>query len=353
MTKSKTNIRVFFSWQSDLPKDINLKLIRNALAAACKELMRTKPKLNIVLDEATKNTTGSPNIVQKILEKIADSDIFIADITTITGSTIGRPCPNPNVSYELGYAVANLGWDRVILMFNTKFGKFPKDLPFDFAQHRAFDFDSDKIVKEQLKAFFVRALNAIIEKSPKRPSELKGKSKEKIEHERDVENMEWLLSTLHIPTLDDLIERLPHIIPNKALYFFEMFNGVATNSLFDLYDPVLKKEVEKLNINWREAISHDYEYHQNPGNTAHIFGSVGDMPLNKDRQKNWDSIEEARIQMRMSLATILERVRKNYLEINIKKTNKRAWKDYIEFHKEVDKPPINIGKNKARKTSKA
>ena len=352
MTKSKTNIRVFFSWQSDLPKDINIKMIRNALAAACKAQKMTKPKINIVLDEATRNTTGSPNITQKILEKIEESDIFIADITTVTGSKIGRPCPNPNVSYELGYAVANLGWDRVILMFNTKFGQFPNEVPFDFAQHRAFPFDSDKITKDQLKAFLLSALNAIIEKSPKRPSELKGKSKEKIEHERDSENMKWLMSNLHIPTLDDLIESLPHIIPNKAMYFFEMFNGVVTKSLFDLYDPVLKKEVEKLNVNWREAISYGHEYHQNPGNTLHIFGSVGDMPLDADRQKNWDSIQEASNQMRMSLKAILERVRKDYLGIDIKKTNKRAWKDYVKFHNDAYKTTINISKKKARKTSK-
>jgi hypothetical protein len=58
-------------------------------------------------------------------------------ITYDTDPGAKRPCPNPNVGYELGYAVATLGWDRVILLFNEACGEFPKDLPFDFIQNRA------------------------------------------------------------------------------------------------------------------------------------------------------------------------------------------------------------------------
>jgi hypothetical protein len=74
----------------------------------CEETSTTKP----VRDETTRDTSGSPNIALKILEKIQAADVFVADITTVTAPGAKRPCPNPNVGYELGYAVATLGWDN-------------------------------------------------------------------------------------------------------------------------------------------------------------------------------------------------------------------------------------------------
>lgn len=106
MKKNKTSTRIFYSWQSDSPRKTNLNAIRKALARACKRLKKANPTLMLVPDEATRDTSGSPNIALKILEKIEESGIFIADITTVTPKGAKRPCPNPNVGYELGYAVA-------------------------------------------------------------------------------------------------------------------------------------------------------------------------------------------------------------------------------------------------------
>jgi hypothetical protein len=111
--------------------------IRKALKQFCKRLEAADPKLKLVPDEATRDTSGSPNIALKILEKIEEAAIVVADITTVTSPGAAQPCPNANVGYELGYAVAMLGWDRVILLFNKAFGQFPADLPFDFIQNRA------------------------------------------------------------------------------------------------------------------------------------------------------------------------------------------------------------------------
>jgi hypothetical protein len=70
------------------------------------------PKLKIILDEATRGESGSPNIPMTILEKIKVSDAFICDITTINSNAPEelRRTPNPNVLFELGFAVAHLGW---------------------------------------------------------------------------------------------------------------------------------------------------------------------------------------------------------------------------------------------------
>lgn len=339
MAKKKPTIHIFYSWQTDSPKPTNLNAIRNALAQACKRLERTKPELNLQPDEATRDTSGSPNIALKILEKIERAAIFIADITTVTPPGAARPCPNPNVGYELGYAVATLGWDRIILLFNTAVGQFPGDLPFDFMQHRASPYhlaESDPPSKrEELSAFVETAIRTVLDQNPKRPSELRGLTREKIEHDRDVRNMRWLMESLHLPTLQQHISDMPHLIADRAIWFWENFRGVAANSLFDVYDPILKEAVGKLYTGWKAAISHGYEYHQTPSGETHVFTNPGDMPLSAQRQAVWDEIDAGRHEMAAALRVILDRLRASYLEINIHDTNDFAWKSYVEAHREA------------------
>lgn len=341
MAKTKTTKAIFYSWQSDSPKKTNLNAIRTALKKACKSLEAADPALRLVPDEATRDTSGSPNIALKILEKIEAAEVFIADVTTVTPPGANRPCPNPNVGYELGYAVAMLGWDRVILLFNDKIGNFPADLPFDFVQNRASPYsftDADPASKgTDLAAFLKVAIKAVIDKSPKRPAELRGLTPEKIRHDHDVENMRWLMRMLHIPTLQDHIESLPHVISEKALWFFEMFRGVAANALFSVYDPLLSAAVDKLHRSWSAALAHDNEYHDTPSGKAHVFTNPGDMPLSGERQEAWDAIDAARREMAEAITVILDRLRSDYLEIKINKTNKRAWEAYFADQRDESK----------------
>lgn len=62
MAKKNAAIHVVYSWQSDSPKKTNLNAIRKALAQACERLESANPKLKLVPDEATRDTSGSPNI---------------------------------------------------------------------------------------------------------------------------------------------------------------------------------------------------------------------------------------------------------------------------------------------------
>lgn len=129
---------IFYSWQSDLPEKTNLKAIRSALRNAS-SLVEEDADIRVTLDEATRGESGSPNIPATILQKISACDLFVCDLTTINSSS-GEECrktPNPNVLFELGYAVSILGWGRVVMLFNKHFGKFPDDLPFDIDRHRA------------------------------------------------------------------------------------------------------------------------------------------------------------------------------------------------------------------------
>ena len=341
MKKPITSFRVFYSWQSDLPATTNLNAIRGGLDKAFKLIEKPRPGFKLARDEATRDTSGSPNIALKILEKIETADVFVADITTVTAPGAKRPCPNPNVGYELGYAVAMLGWERVILLFNTAFGDFPKDVPFDFIQNRISDYrlgESDPKEKQALLAEFLKnAIGAIISKNPKRPAELRGLSREKVEHDHDVENMTWLMNSLHLPTLDQLIEELPHMIVDRSFWFYENFRGVVVNSLFSVYDKALDDAVRRLFQAWTTAISHSGHYHELRSGHAHVFTNPGDMPLTPEREAVWKEIDAARHEMRSTLDAILARLRSAYIDVRILKTNEKAWNDYLAFKREAGK----------------
>ncbi|MFA6273963.1 MAG: hypothetical protein WC662_02275 [Candidatus Paceibacterota bacterium] len=89
---------IFYSWQSDLPKDSNLNGIRQSLRNAANEIEHNYAETRLDLDEATRNTSGSPNIPLTIFNKIDACDVFICDVTTVNhDSDDQRKMPNPNV----------------------------------------------------------------------------------------------------------------------------------------------------------------------------------------------------------------------------------------------------------------
>jgi hypothetical protein len=126
---------VFYIWQSDLGS-ANRNFIQRALEDAAKAI-KTDDTLDIepIIDRDTAGVPGSPEIAKTIFEKIADADVVVADVSIINRESGGRPSPNPNVLVEVGYALSAIGHERVILVFNTAFGKV-EDLPFDLRPRR-------------------------------------------------------------------------------------------------------------------------------------------------------------------------------------------------------------------------
>ena len=129
---------IFYSWQSDLPNNTNRGFLESAIEKAIKYIGKDENFLiEPSLDRDTKGSPGAPNISHTILKKIKACDVFIADISIVTGNKEKgqRLSPNPNVLIELGYAVSILGWEKIILICNEVYGK-DEDLPFDIRQHR-------------------------------------------------------------------------------------------------------------------------------------------------------------------------------------------------------------------------
>ena len=161
-------MKIFYSWQSDLPNNQGRSKILKAIESAIKAI---DPKYELVIDEATRNESGSVDIVSTILRKIDESNIFIADVTPIFQSVkedTTKIAPNPNVLFELGYATHRLGHERIILLCNKDYLK-EFSLPFDIRNNRTLYFVSDS--KELANKLF-GAIDIILKNNPELPERI-------------------------------------------------------------------------------------------------------------------------------------------------------------------------------------
>ncbi len=155
----KNDLRIFYSWQATLPNRTNRSFIKTSIERALKELNK-EFSLETSLDSDTTNVAGSPDIINTILEKIDNSDVFIADVSIVNGSI-----PNPNVMFELGYAMKALGGGKIIMIFNEAYGS-TRDLPFDLGFKRQMLYnvtDNSEDISEKRIELGKRLANAIAE----------------------------------------------------------------------------------------------------------------------------------------------------------------------------------------------
>jgi hypothetical protein len=152
---------IFYSWQSDTKPKTNRNFIENALKSAILKLAQDQgTSIEPVLDRDTFGMSGSPDIVDTILAKVSAADLFVADVTLCVVNGAGRSSPNPNVLVELGYAIAQLGWDRILLVQNVVHGG-PEMLPFDLRGRRimTYAYGEDAPNLANIKSEFVARLD--------------------------------------------------------------------------------------------------------------------------------------------------------------------------------------------------
>ena len=133
--------RIFYSYQSDIDKRLNIKFIREAINEAISKI--TDYDIEPLI-EGFYGIGGNPPLAEKMLQQSQSSDIFIGDVT-FTSSKVWhnpidfvegeksnlieipkgdlKPSPNPNVLIETGFSWALKGYDRTILVMNTAFGQ--------------------------------------------------------------------------------------------------------------------------------------------------------------------------------------------------------------------------------------
>jgi hypothetical protein len=135
-------MKIFWSWQSDIPGKVSRHFVRDALETAIGELRATDSSVedsdrpeDLHLDHDRKGVTGSPDLFSTIVEKIRNSTVFVADVTPVATTPEGKKVMNPNVALELGTAIEALGSEGVLLILNTAYGD-RDSLPFDL-RHKA------------------------------------------------------------------------------------------------------------------------------------------------------------------------------------------------------------------------
>lgn len=124
------NITVFYSWQSDKPRT------RSFVEEALKEAIArvgAKLKLALILDQDSRDESGSPQIADSVQEKILQAVAFVADLTIVALREKRGGLPNGCVGIEWGWAEASLGSQALIGVMNTHYGQ-PADLPVDIRQ---------------------------------------------------------------------------------------------------------------------------------------------------------------------------------------------------------------------------
>lgn len=229
------------------------------------------------------------------------------------------------------------------MLFNEKLGKFPIDAPFDIDKHRVSTYAlSTKDAKSKparaiLEKLATAAIRTIILKQPPTPFSLILQTPDEIKRQRDIENIKWAMSAIHIPTLDDMIYRLPRYLNLSALHFWESFNGVITNSLFHVYDEEANTALRSVHKAWKECVSHGEQYGMASNPNLYVFANPGDGSLDEQQEQEWSKIESACAALRESFDKLLRLIRQRYLEIHIEETNGMAWRDYVDSEKELDK----------------
>ncbi|SDB97033.1 hypothetical protein SAMN04487864_101206 [Succiniclasticum ruminis] len=165
-SNKRFNYTVFYSWESDLENKYNRNFIEKCLENAVK---RVNTKIQngpfIKVDKDTRGITGSPDIITTILQKIDHSVCFVADVTSI-GMIREKHVPNPNVMFELGYALSSLSFERVILICNIAKCEL-KDLPFDLGLKRIMTYkyedNTSAEAKKQCKQKLIENLEQAIQ----------------------------------------------------------------------------------------------------------------------------------------------------------------------------------------------
>lgn len=324
--------RIFYAWQDDLPQKYNRNAIRKALQIAAAELEaefsddETEP-LKIDVDEATRGIPGSPNIPREILGKIQRADIFVADVSSINAKQIdeAKKTPNPNVVFELGYAVAQLGWNRVILLVNEVHGSVKK-LPFDFDRHRASVFQLAENIgsDKDLKSLLHDAIGLILKERPPRPNSF---NLAETKRARDLATVRLFLGFLHWPTLDEHINTGPKFLQIASANFFDAVNELVHSSTFHVYDDDLRAAVFTLVQEWAESMKFDH-YLPMKHSRAYVF-KFSDHPKQfLKEQEDFNYMEKARINLRKAADELLNVIRTKFPEVDIEAESQSAAAAY-------------------------
>jgi hypothetical protein len=335
MPPTPRTITIFYAWQSDLPEQFNHHAIRQALNRAAAQLAEeasaTGQTLTVIIDDATRAMVGSGHIPTSIIQKIRSADFFVGDISALNANeTTQRKTPNPNVVYELGYAAAEVGWERILMLINTALGGTADDMPFDFDRHRAsmYMLGEGQGAQGALNTLVLTALRNMVTADAPRPN-ANLFNEATVRHERDLMNLRWLLRAVHLPTLDDHVSSSPKRVTAASVYFSEVLGHTLGSSQFYLYDEELRNIVSNFVHHWAESTNPDdyFSDHPNP----HYF-----LYIASNGEARMAELEQARGELRSFKDQLLGIIRTRYPEIDLQQTSPDALSRYEKHMESVE-----------------
>ncbi|WZL72471.1 hypothetical protein QBE52_15600 [Clostridiaceae bacterium 35-E11] len=323
-------MKIFYSWQSDIEKDINCNFIQRTLNAAVSKIEVENPGIVIPVDRDTKDKSGAINIVETILNKIKESKILVFDISIINGRDNGRKCINPNVAFELGFGVAYTGWENIILVFNEAYGNIDKDIPFDIRGHRILTYFFDGSLEKKKVAFndLTTKLKAAIETIVFN-EQYKNTHSDLNEYnmrQNDEKMVCEIFSTVYLPSIDRFCLMMEESLSfnTDVFHYYEGIKALLNSSLYYLYDKELEKSVEKFFNAFRNCLR--FEKHaQGEGSICRI--RPNDKNIESEILK---SIEVLKIEFKK----LVTYCKSNYPSLNINEITKEALKEYRNFMEE-------------------
>ncbi|KVE13425.1 hypothetical protein WI92_14155 [Burkholderia vietnamiensis] len=143
------------------------------------------------------------------------------------------------------------------------------------------------------------------------------------------------MSMVHLPTIDDYLRELPKRIADEAAWFAEGFEFVVTSSRFSLYDTALDRSVREFHRAWETTLLYDRYYHEAPSGRHRIFTNQGDLPLSGAKERAWEAIDAARVDMGRAFEEMLRRIRTHYVTVEVDKRSDEAWRGYRTHLREV------------------
>jgi hypothetical protein len=166
---------IFYSWQSDFGS--SRTAIKEAITEAIREVnAKHSPRQPLELVESTRSEDGAKDIVAAIKGNL-DKCIFaifdvsnVAQVTSLgspsnsTGtpnlqSNDPKPYPNPNVVFELSYALTKKSADQVLIIKKNRSSEFSNDsVPFDFDNNRRLNYDKPAGLKQEVLKILIEFL---------------------------------------------------------------------------------------------------------------------------------------------------------------------------------------------------
>ncbi|MCF8219019.1 MAG: nucleotide-binding protein [Bacteroidales bacterium] len=337
----KDKVKIFYSWQSNLPRDVNQNAIRFGIKKAITSIEEDNEGVHIALDEATRGESGSPDIPSTIFDKIRHCDIFLCDITFVDSRSNEKKVrfSNPNVLIELGYAISVLGWERIILVFNKSYGDFQNNLPFDIDKRRINAFTikdkNDKSGKGQLKTDLIKQLELIIKNKPPKNNIAFGNI-EDVHKKRDYRTLDELLDFVHIESIENFLENLPESFLFDIVFYYEKFATLYYSHKCKIYDKKLDGHVESYIRILGHLVSYKFIYDKS-SITHHIrtpntYVHVKENKLKgREVYRDFEDISKTRTEHHVIFDKLLNYIRDNYFLIDLKTKSKNALENYRDY----------------------